>query len=99
MTKQKDILLYLKNNKKLFYKQFNIIRIGIFGSFARNEETANSDIDILITMTEGTEDIFEKRLALKNIISEYFSCPVDICHEKAIKPVFKQMILKDIIYV
>lgn len=31
-----------------YLRPYNPQRIGIFGSFARNEETANSDIDILV---------------------------------------------------
>jgi predicted nucleotidyltransferase len=48
-------------------------------------------------MQSGTEDIFDKRLSLKEMISEHFSKPVDVCHLKAIKPIFKEMILKDVI--
>ena len=99
MVNQNEILNYLKKNKELFYNQYNIVRIGIFGSFARNEYTENSDIDIIIEMSKGTDNIFEKRLKLKEIISNHFSKPVDICHQKAIKPVFKNIILKDVIYV
>ena len=99
MLSQKELLNYLSNNKKLFKEQYNIVKIGIFGSFARNEQTENSDIDIIIDMPRGTSNIFEKRLILKELISNQFSKPVDICHERAIKEVFRAMILKDVIYV
>jgi len=99
MINKNDILQYLKENKELFTKQYNVIRIGIFGSFARNEQTENSDIDILISMDENTEDIFDKRIALKQLISHHFSKPVDVCHEKSLKSVFKEHIIKEVIYV
>ena len=99
MIQQKDIVTYLRKNKELFYEQFNIVKLGIFGSYSRNEQTENSDIDIVIDMEVGTENIFEKRLSLKETISKHFSKSVDICHIKAIKPIFKDLILKDIIYV
>ncbi len=99
MTKKEDLLNYLKSNKELFRLQFNIIKIGIFGSSARNEQTENSDIDIIIEMQNNTENIFDKRMALKEKISDYFSIPVDVCHEKAIKPVFREMILNEAVYV
>ena len=83
----------------MFYKQFNIIKIGIFGSYARNEQTENSDIDIIIEMPRGTEDIFEKKQLLKDMLKTQFHREVDICRERAIKPLFKEMILKDTIYV
>jgi predicted nucleotidyltransferase len=99
MLQQNEIINYLKTNKLRFAVQFNILKIGIFGSYARNEQTENSDIDILIEMQPETEDIFEKRLMLKELLSKHFSKPVDVCHLRAIKPLFRELILKDVIYV
>jgi len=94
-----EILEYLSENKDFFHKQFNIIKIGVFGSFARNEQTENSDIDILIDIPKGTNKIFEKRLMFKNMISKHFSKPVDVCHQRAIRPAFIDLIFKEVIYV
>ncbi len=99
MLQQKEILDYLKRNQKLFVEQFNVVKIGIFGSFARNEQTEESDIDIIIEMPKETEHIFEKRQNLKELLSNHFSKPVDVCHQRAIKPIFRELILKDVIYV
>ncbi len=99
MIQKQEILTYLSNNKEFFYKQFNIIKIGIFGSFSRNEQTEKSDIDIIIEMPRGTEDIFEKKIQLRELLKNQFHREIDICRERAIKPLFKEMILKDAIYV
>ncbi len=99
MIQQNEVLNYLKAHKTQFAAEFNILKIGIFGSYARNEQTENSDIDILIEMQPETEDIFEKRIMLKEILSKHFSKPVDVCHLRALKPVFRELILKDAIYV
>ncbi|MEI6820716.1 MAG: nucleotidyltransferase domain-containing protein [Bacteroidota bacterium] len=99
MIQRQEVLNYLSNNKEMFYKQFNIIKIGIFGSYARNEQTENSDIDIIIEMPRGTENIFEKKQLLKDMLKTQFHREVDICRERAIKPLFKEIILKDTIYV
>jgi uncharacterized protein len=99
MIQQNDILLYLKNNKEIFYEKFNVIKIGIFGSFSRNEQTENSDIDIIIEMPRGTVDIFEKKQQLKELLKNNFQREIDICRERAIKPIFREMILKEAIYV
>jgi uncharacterized protein len=99
MIQQNEIITYLKNNKDYFYTQFNIVKIGIFGSFARNEQTENSDIDIIIEMPRGTNDIFEKKQQLRELLKNNFHREIDICRERAIKPLFREMILKDTIYV
>ncbi len=83
----------------MFYQKYNILKIGILGSYARNEQTENSDIDIIIDMSKGTENIFEKRMELKELISKHFALPVDVCHLRAIKSIFKEIILKEAIYV
>jgi uncharacterized protein len=97
--KSREILIFLKQHKKTFHSEFGIVKIGLFGSFARGEATNSSDIDILIVMEDGTEDMFEKRMKLMEYLSGEFNRPVDICHEKAIKPVFRDMVLKDVVYV
>jgi predicted nucleotidyltransferase len=55
MLTKNEILKYLSKNKELFKQNFNIIRIGLFGSFARDEQTENSDIDIIIEMETDTQ--------------------------------------------
>ena len=99
MLKRDDILDYLKKHKDFFCEKFNIEKIGIFGSYARNEQTEKSDIDIIIEMPRGTEDIFEKKELLRDLLKEHFHKKIDICRERSIKPLFKDLILKDTIYV
>jgi len=94
----KSILNYLTNNKEFLYKRFKIVKIGIFGSFARNEANDESDIDILVEFDENTEDLFDRRFELKEYLKSVFSKDVDVCRESTIKPVFREIILKDAIY-
>ena len=54
MPEKQEVIDYLKTNKRLFKKQFSVVKIGVFGSYARDEQTENSDIDIIITMPPGT---------------------------------------------
>jgi len=91
-------MIFLKENKDYFLKRFNIVKIGIFGSFARDEQTDKSDIDIIVVFDEDTPDLFGKRLELKNMVKSQFNREVDVCHEKAIKPVFRDLILGEAIY-
>lgn len=47
METREDILEFLRTNRELLRKQFHIVKIGLFGSFARSEQTAESDIDLI----------------------------------------------------
>ena len=98
MLTRAEILTFLKENKGLFLSQYGIKKIGLFGSYARGEQTDTSDIDILIDMSSDTENIFDKRIQLRELLMKHFAKNVDICHEKAIKPIFKDLVFKDAIY-
>ncbi len=99
MIQRQDILDYLANNKELFQQKYSIIKIGIFGSFARNEQNDKSDIDIIIEMPLDATQIFEKKQELREILKQTFHREIDICRERSIKPMFKKLILKDAVYV
>ena len=98
MTDTIQILNYLTRNKERFQNEFHLKRIGVFGSFARGEQTEHSDIDIIIEFEEGTENLFEIKHRLKSEIQSMFKLPVDICREKYIKPFFKEQILQEAKY-
>ena len=96
MLKQEDILNYLIQHKKEFQEKYNIERIGLFGSYARNEAHEDSDIDIFVQMPPK----MFKLVALKQRIEEDLKKSVDILREhKQMKPFLLKMIQKDIAYV
>ena len=94
-----EILNYLKSNKEYYRTNFNIIKIGIFGSYSRETQSDNSDIDIIFEFGQNTTCIFDKKYELKKQLTEHFKTNVDICREKAIKSIFKEGILSEAIFV
>ncbi|MEA1987408.1 MAG: nucleotidyltransferase domain-containing protein [Candidatus Marinimicrobia bacterium] len=97
--KKEEILMYLLNNKNLFNDKFNIYKIGIFGSYARNEQTENSDIDIIMEMKLDTTEIYEKKRDLRKMLEEQFNRKIDICRERSIKTIFRNFVKNEAIYV
>jgi predicted nucleotidyltransferase len=98
MDDPNKILKYLKFNKERYKTEFHIVKIGIFGSFARNEQNENSDIDIIIEFEDNTSNLFSIKQKLKEEIRDQFNRSVDICREKYIKPIFKNQILSEVKY-
>ncbi|WP_458413026.1 nucleotidyltransferase family protein [Schinkia sp. CFF1] len=45
----------IRESKKFLKEQFVIVKIGIFGSYARNEQQDSSDIDILIELGKSND--------------------------------------------
>ena len=98
MIDSSKILFYLTSNKKRLKKEYHLVKIGIFGSMAREEQNEQSDIDIIVEFENDTQDLFMLKQRLKEEIQKKFNLPVDICREKYIKPIFRQQILSETKY-
>ena len=98
MTTRDHILTFLAQNKKLFRDKYHIIRIGIFGSYARGDQNIKSDIDLLVEFEDNTQNLYDLKLHLKEFFRNKLGIEVDICREKYIKPRIKKSILKETIY-
>ncbi len=96
---KKDILNYLKSNQEYFHKQFGIQFIGLFGSFARDEENDDSDIDILYKIEKDKKLSMFKYLKLIKQLEDSFHKKIDLAREETLKSRVKSYIQKDIIYV
>ena len=91
-----DFLKLLQNYKTATASKYGIRRIGIFGSVARGEQTANSDVDIVV-------DLVRPRLFylvhIKDELQTLFGCPVDIVREREhMDPLLRSCIQRDGIY-
>lgn len=83
----------LKGNLAIKY---NISRIGIFGSIARDEANENSDIDVVVEMEP---DLF-KRAELKAELEELLHRNVDVVrYSRSMNPHLKQRIDREAMYV
>lgn len=71
--------------------------MGIYGSVARNENTEDSDIDIVVEINSPSlSGMYELRESLKNV----FGCNVDLVrYRQSLRPLFKSNINNDVVYV
>lgn len=96
MKTQNNILEILKGNKEYLVNRFSVNKIGLFGSYARNEVHEKSDIDILVTFSEPT---FDHYMELKFYLEDIFSQPVDLVLEKTVKKRLRKIIAQETLYV
>jgi len=73
---------------------FHPVRIGIFGSVVRGENTENSDIDILYQLKEAV-GLFNM-VRIKDDLEEKLNKKVDLVSEKYIHPKLKPHIMNDL---
>ncbi len=93
-----EIVAHLKSIKDLLHERFGVTRMGIFGSFVRNEQTGSSDIDIVVEVEQNKKNI-HSFLQLKRFLENELSRNVDLGFEHTLKPVVRENIKENIIYV
>ncbi|MGL6291602.1 MAG: nucleotidyltransferase family protein [Silanimonas sp.] len=65
--------------------RFGARRIRVFGSVARGEERADSDVDFLVDLPRGY-DLFGQRLPLAEGLAALVGRPVDLVPEHELSP-------------
>ena len=76
-------------------ERFTVKRIGVFGSFARGDKRAESDVDIIVELAEPT---FDHYMDLKFRLEEVLQRPVDLVIADTVKPRLKPIIEREVIY-
>ena len=94
---QEDILNVLRNYKQACAGKYGILELGVFGSVARNEATAQSDVDICIKMR--SPDAFAL-VHIKEDIENLIQKHVDIVRvREKMNPYLKSRLEKEALYV
>lgn len=96
MTKE-DILSYLKEHKKEMKDKYSVKKIALFGSYARDVASKNSDIDLLVDFKE-TPDLLTF-IELEEVLSKSLQKNVDLVPRRKLKKAIKDQVLKEAIAV
>ena len=95
MTTLNNIRNILIVHKEELRKKYGVSEIGIFGSYIKNKQDENSDVDILVEF-EKAIDLFTF-INLKYFLSELIGQNVDLVMKKALKPKIGQRILDEVV--
>lgn len=96
MKSRSDIIAALQRCKAMLSNLYPIRRIGLFGSYARNEQTDSSDVDVVV---EVDPSIGFRFVELAQRIEEMIGLPTDVVSQSGLKPQYLRSIMPDIIYV
>jgi uncharacterized protein len=91
-----EILNILKANKAGLQAKYPIRALGVFGSFARNEQHEGSDVDVMVDVAP---DIGLGFIDLAEDLEKLLAEKVDLVSKRAIKPQYSSIIERDLIYV
>ena len=77
--------------------KYGLVRIGIFGSVARRENTDDSDIDIVVELLKPSLSIMYD---LRENLKQLFGCNVDLIRFRdSLRPILRNNILNEAVYV
>jgi predicted nucleotidyltransferase len=98
MTTKDNILKILKSNK-LKLSEFGIRNVGLFGSYIRNEQSSDSDIDLLIDF-EPEKENFDNFMAVCDLFEKLFiNEKIEVVTKNGLSPYIGPQILNEVQYV
>ena len=97
MMTKKEILKYLFEHKPEFESKFGVRKIGLFGSYGRDQHSKESDIDIVVEL--NNTDMFNL-IGVKQAIEEDLHADVDIVrYRDRMNRALKERIDREVHYV
>ncbi len=96
MNTLNEVRKSLNARKEHLFKKYPIKSLAIFGSYARNEQSEHSDLDLIV---EFNDTIGSQFIQLGDELEDYFGFKVDLVSKGGIKDRYYQSIKSDLIYV
>lgn len=95
-----EILKRLRTKREEIKELFHADIIGIYGSYARGDQSVNSDVDIIYTVEKQKKFGLLEIEGLDNYLRDLFEVPaVDLINSQYINPVIELEIENELLYV
>jgi predicted nucleotidyltransferase len=82
--------------KPILMKRFYVSSIGLFGSYVRNEQSEESDLDIIVDFSQPVGMEF---IDLADFLETELNTKIDLVSLKGVKPKYLETIKSEILYV
>jgi len=96
MLSKTDLENKLQELKPVLADKFHVSRIGYFGSYISEQQTNESDLDLLV---EFSQPVGWEFFTLEKYLEQEFGLPVDLVTKDALKERIKETILNQVIYI
>jgi len=94
MLTSEEVLRKIKENKNAI-KRFGVKKIGLFGSYAREEQRAESDVDIVVEFEKG-KATFDNFLDLAEYLENLIGKKIDLLTKEGVRSIRIEHIRKEI---
>jgi len=96
MKRIEEIKKIINQHRQELEERFKVKSIAIFGSYVREEQSPQSDIDIIVEFKEPVGFLF---IHLADFLEEILETKVDLLTPEAIKPNRRKYIMEELVYV
>jgi len=89
------LMTVLRQALPLLSERYRVRSLGLFGSYVRNSQNADSDLDVLVTFIDPPGLL--KFIELENYLSDLLGIKVDLVMKDTLKPRIGRQILKEVV--
>ena len=93
--KLSPIIEALRRQLPLLIERYQVESLGVFGSYIRSEQSAGSDLDILVSFREPPGLL--KYIEMENYLSDILGLKVDLVMKDSLKPHIGEHILREVV--
>jgi len=87
----------LRDQEPYLVEKFGVSIIGVFGSYVRNEQLPESDLDVLVELDRPPKITLIGLVELEQYLSEVLGVRVDIAIKKNLKKRIGERILREVV--
>ncbi|MEZ4708631.1 MAG: nucleotidyltransferase family protein [Caldilineaceae bacterium] len=92
-----EIRQILRKHLPAMTARYGVVRLGIFGSYVRKEQTPTSDLDLLVEI-ENPQLTLLQFIELQHYLSDLLGVEVDLVERETLKPQIGARILQEVEY-
>lgn len=95
--KREQVIKLIKQESETLKNQYLVKSLLLFGSVARDDARADSDIDLIVEFSQSV-GLFHF-IALKQYLEKILGCEVDLATYRSLKPYMKKQVLEEAVLV
>lgn len=95
----KETIVKVLQQTKMEISKLGVSKIGLFGSYSRNDFNNDSDIDILIDFEPNSEATLFDLIEIEELLNSKLDRKVDMALLATLKPHISKQVMTDVIFV
>ena len=93
-----ELMAVLSERKELLYRNFGVLDLAVFGSYAKNEQKASSDVDIYVQLKQESKT-FDNFMELRFYLEKMLDRKVDLLTKESIREELQPKIFEEAVHV